>query len=172
MSTKRNSCKNRKRTRVTTTDSRGNEFDAPTTIQAESEETEVNSVEEVQEIVEITVDSCAAKSVWSIQKNGIARNLAVASGSAIRVEGDAKLEIVREGKKCCMKFFGPRRQKTVGVRQRDRGWRKQGRFRSSRIVHRKREHGSKDSDETEKGSVQLNAVTASKAKEKASFLPT
>ena len=31
--------------------------------------------------------------------------LAAASGSAIRVEGDAKLEFVRGGRKCSMKFL-------------------------------------------------------------------
>ena len=30
-------------------------------------------------------------------------NMAAACGSAIRVEGDAKLELFREGKRCCMK---------------------------------------------------------------------
>ena len=30
--------------------------------------------------------------------------LTAASGSSFQVEGDANLEFVREGKKCCMKF--------------------------------------------------------------------
>ena len=73
MSTKRNTCKNRKSTSVTKTKSRRNKFDALTSIQQASEESEVNSVEDVQEIVEIIVDAGAAQSVWSIQKNGVAR---------------------------------------------------------------------------------------------------
>ena len=48
--------------------------------------------------------------------------LAVVNGSDIRVEGDAKLEFMRDGMKCCMKFFfGRRLQKTGALRQRDRG---------------------------------------------------
>ena len=69
------------------------------------------SVEEVQEIVEV-IDSSAANCVWPVQKNGVVRSkskkevkLAAASGSAIRVEGDAKLEFMREGEQCCMKFW-------------------------------------------------------------------
>ena len=34
----------------------------------------MNSVEEVQEIVDVTVDSNAAKSVWPIQRKGIVRS--------------------------------------------------------------------------------------------------
>ena len=75
MGTKRITHKNWKRTSVGTTSRRKNKFDAPTTTREESDETEVNSVEEVQEIVEITVDSRAAKkSVWPIQKNGVVRS--------------------------------------------------------------------------------------------------
>ena len=58
----------------------------------------MSSVEEVQEIAEITADSGAAKRVWQMQKNGVVRTkskkevkLATASGSAMWVEGDAKL---------------------------------------------------------------------------------
>ena len=49
MSTKRNTCKNRTRTSVATTNSRRKKFDGLTEVQEESEETEVNSVAEVQE---------------------------------------------------------------------------------------------------------------------------
>ena len=70
----------------------------------------MNSVEVAQEIADTTVDSSAAKSVWPIQKKGVVRTIskkeiimAAACGSAIRVEGDAKLEFLREGKRCCMK---------------------------------------------------------------------
>ena len=107
-----NTCKNRKRSSVTTTDSGRNKFDALASVdsQDESEETKVNSVEVAQEIADTTVDSSAAKSVWPIQKKGVVRTksqkevkMAAACGSAIRVEGDAKLEFLREGKRCCMK---------------------------------------------------------------------
>ena len=98
MRRKRNTCKNRKRTSVATTNSRRNQFDALTSIQEELEETEMNCVEEVQETVEITVVSGAATSVWPIQKSGVVRSkskkevkLAAGSGSAMRVEGDEKL---------------------------------------------------------------------------------
>ena len=66
----------------------------------------MNAVDVVQEIVEITVDSGAAKSVRPIRMKGVARpnatktvRLAAASGSPIHVEGDVRLEFVREGKK-------------------------------------------------------------------------
>ena len=71
---------------------------------------EVNAVDVVQEIVAIAVVSEAAKSVSPIRQKGITRRnaaktvrLAVANGSRIRVEGDARLEFVRDGKKCNMK---------------------------------------------------------------------
>ena len=31
--------------------------------------------------------------------------LVVANGSAIRIEGDAKLKFIREGNKCCMEYL-------------------------------------------------------------------
>ena len=45
-------------------------FFALTAIESEDDE-EVNAVEAVQEIVEITVDSGAAKSVWPSRKKGV-----------------------------------------------------------------------------------------------------
>ena len=64
----------------------------------------MNAVNVVQEIVEITVDSGAAKFAWPIRKKGVARTkatktvrLAAASGCPIHVEGDARLELVRDG---------------------------------------------------------------------------
>ena len=70
----------------------------------------MNAADVVQEIVEITVDSGAAKSVWPIRKQGVARTeatktvrLAAASGRPTRVEGDARLELVRDGKMCNVK---------------------------------------------------------------------
>ena len=88
-----------------------NPFFALTAIESEDDE-EVNAVEAVQEIVEITVDSGAAKSVWPSRKKVVERTkstrtvkLAAENGSPIRVEGDARLEFVRDGKKCSMRFL-------------------------------------------------------------------
>ena len=70
---------------------------------------EVNATETVQKVVEITVDSGAAKSVWPSRKKGVERTkskkavkLAAANGSPIPVEG---LEFIRDGMKCSMKFL-------------------------------------------------------------------
>ena len=90
---------------------RRNRFLALTTIESEDDE-QVNAVETVQEVVEITVGSGAAKSVRPSRKQGVERTkstktvkLAAASGSPIRVEGDARLEFIRDGMKCSMKFL-------------------------------------------------------------------
>ena len=55
--------------------------------------------DEVNEVVEITIDSGATKSVWLAKKKGVRRSklskpvrLAAANGSAIRVDGEAVLE--------------------------------------------------------------------------------
>ena len=55
---------------------------------------------------------CGQKGVADPEKKGVVSTgskkevkLVAASGSSIRVEGDAKLEFTREGKKCCMKFL-------------------------------------------------------------------
>ena len=72
----------------------------------------MSAVDVVQEIVEITVDSGAVKSVLPIRKKGVTRTearktvrLAAASGSQVRVAGDARLEFVQDGKKRNMKFL-------------------------------------------------------------------
>ena len=82
---------------------RRNRFLALTTIESEDDE-HVNAVEPVQEVVEITVNSGAAQSVWPSQKKGVERSkstktvkLAAANGSPVRVEGDARLEFIRDG---------------------------------------------------------------------------
>ena len=82
-----------------------------TAIESDDDE-EVNAIETVQEVVEVTVDSGAAKSVWPSRKKGVERTkskkavkLAAANGSPIRVEGDARLEFIRDGMKCSMKFL-------------------------------------------------------------------
>ena len=91
--------------------SRRNRFFALTAIESVDDE-EVKAVETVQEVVEVTVDSGAAKSVWPSRKKGVERTkskkaveLAAANGSPIRVEGDARLEFIRDGMKS-MKFVG------------------------------------------------------------------
>ena len=73
---------------------------------------EVNAIETAQEVVEITVVSEAAKSVWPSRKKGVERTkskkavkLAAPNGSPIRVERDARLEFIRDGMKCSMKFL-------------------------------------------------------------------
>ena len=57
---------------------------------------------EVNEVVEVTIDSGAAKSVWPISKNGVTRRkakenikLMAANGSPIKVEGEAILNFTR-----------------------------------------------------------------------------
>ena len=68
--------------------------------------------EECQEVVEVTVDSGASKSVWPIGKKGVERTkggvkvkLAAANGSPIKVEGEAKLHFKRGGRRCEMRFL-------------------------------------------------------------------
>ena len=90
----------------------GNRFGA--LAREEDEEMEINNVvgDEVNEVVEITIDSGAAKSVWPAKKKGVRRSklskpvrLAAANGSAIRVDGEAVLEFERGGRRCAMKFL-------------------------------------------------------------------
>ena len=73
---------------------------------------EVNAVDVVQQVVEVAVDSGAAKSAWPIRKSGVTRTtvtktvrFAAANGSPIYVEGDARLKFVRDCKKCNTKFL-------------------------------------------------------------------
>ena len=74
---------------------------------------EVNAVEEVNEVVEITVDSGAARSVWPKRKKGVTRQkiqgkkpkLAAANGTSIEVQGEALLEFGLRGRRCGMKFL-------------------------------------------------------------------
>ena len=91
--------------------SRCNNFDVLELIESELEVEEVHAVD-VQEVGEITVDSGAAKSVWPMRKKGVTRTkttktvrLAAANASPIDVEGDARLEFVRDDKLCNMKFL-------------------------------------------------------------------
>ena len=70
-------------------------------------------IEEVNEVVEITVDSGAARSVWSTRKKGVQRQklqgkkpkLAAANGTSIEVQGEALLEFDLKERKCGMKFL-------------------------------------------------------------------
>ena len=72
----------------------------------------INGVEMAQEVVEVTVDSGASKSVWPMKKKGVVRckrnkqiKLAAANGSPIHVEGDATLNFKRGDRNCAMKFL-------------------------------------------------------------------
>ena len=110
-SSRRRTCKCQEETGETRSTSRRNRFFALTAIESDDDE-EVNAIETVQEVVEITVDSGAAKSVWPCRKKSVERTkskkavkLAAANGSPIRVEGDARLEFIRDGMKCSMKFL-------------------------------------------------------------------
>ena len=108
---RRKTCKCREETGETKRANQRNRFLALTAVESDDDE-EVNAIETVQEVVEITVDSGAAKSVWPSRKKGVERTkskkavkLAAANGSPIRVEGDARLEFIRDGMKCSMKFL-------------------------------------------------------------------
>ena len=67
----------------------------------------------INEVVEITIDSGAARSVWPVKKKGVKRTkidgrapkLAAANGTPIRVEGNAMLEFISEGQDCGMHFL-------------------------------------------------------------------
>ena len=108
---RRRTCKCQEETGETKRANRQNRFLALTAVESDDDE-EVNATETVQEVVEIMVDSGAAKSVWPSRKKGVKRTkskkavkLAAANGSPIRVEGDARLEFIRDGMKCSMKFL-------------------------------------------------------------------
>ena len=69
---RRKTCKCQEETGETKSTSRRNRFLALTAIESDDDE-EVNAIETVQEVVEITVDSGAAKSVWPSRKKGVER---------------------------------------------------------------------------------------------------
>ena len=96
----------------TTTANRSNKFDVLNPTGSGVEVEEVNAVDVVQEIVATTVDSGAAKNKWPIRKKRVTImkatrtvRLAAASGGPIQVEGGARLEFVRDGNKCNVKFL-------------------------------------------------------------------
>ena len=82
-------------------------------VEEENEVDEMNAAEEVNEVVEITVDSGAARSVWPKRKKGVKRRdirgrkpkLAAANGTSMKVQGEALLEFDLKGRKCGMKFL-------------------------------------------------------------------
>ena len=89
-----------------------NQFNVLRSARVEEKIDEVNIVEEVQEIVEITTESGAAKGVWPIRKKEVtmtkstkSTKLAAVNGSPIRVGADTNLEFVRDGRRCNMKFL-------------------------------------------------------------------
>ena len=84
---------------------RSNKFDVVNLTERGLEVEEVNAVDVVQEIVEITE--------WAIRKKGVTRTqatktvmLAATSWSPILVERDARLDFFRDRKKCNMIFLG------------------------------------------------------------------
>ena len=134
---RRRTCKCQEETGETKSASRRIRFLALTAIESDDDE-KVNAIETVQEVVEITVDSGAAKSVWPSRKKGVERTkskkavkLAAANGSPIRVEGDARLEFFLDGMKCSMKFLDADVKKTVGFGECDCRRRERGRVRAA-----------------------------------------
>ena len=107
---RRRTCKCQEETGETKSTSRRNRFLALTAIESDDDE-EVNAIDTVQEVVEITVGSGEGKSVRPSRKKGVERTKSkkavklAAHGSPIRVEGDARLEFIRDGMKCSMKFL-------------------------------------------------------------------
>ena len=69
---RRRTCKCREETGETKCANRRNRFLALTAVESDDDE-EANAIETVQEVVEITVDSGAAKSVWPSRKKGVER---------------------------------------------------------------------------------------------------
>ena len=92
-SSKRKTCKREERTDGTTDVTRSNKFDVLNLTESGLKVDEVNAVDELQEVVEITDDTGAAKSVWPIQESATRTKatkmvrLAAASGSQIHVIG-------------------------------------------------------------------------------------
>ena len=89
----------------------------------EDPEEEINQVDVVSEMVEVTVDSGAARSVWPRKKKGVRRQkiqgkkpkLAAANGTDIEVDGEAVLEFDNHGRRCGMKFLDVDVKKPLGA---------------------------------------------------------
>ena len=67
---------------------------------------------QVDEVVEVTIDSGASRSVWPKNRKGVVRSkggegvkLAAANGSPIEVCGEATLHFQRGRRKCAMRFL-------------------------------------------------------------------
>ena len=86
-------------------------------------EVEEEAEEEIDEVVEVTVDSGAARSVWPRRKKGVRRQkiqgkkpkLAAANGTSIEVDGEALLEFKMSGKRCGMRFLDADVKKPLGA---------------------------------------------------------
>jgi len=86
-------------------------------------EVEEEAEEDIDEIVEVTVDSGAARSVWPRRKKGVKRQkiqgkkpkLAAANGTCIEVDGEALLEFKMSGRRCGMKFLDADVKKPLGA---------------------------------------------------------
>ena len=91
-----------------------------------------------------------------IRKKGVGRTnaketvkLAAANGSPIHVQRDARLEFVRDGKHCNMKFLDADVKRTAGFRECDCRLGNLRRIRTAGIVHQEHEHWAEDSDAQE-----------------------
>ena len=111
---KRKTCKRLENTDETTSSSRSNKCDVLEQIDSDLEVKEVNLVDLVQEVAEITVDSGAAESVWPIRKKGVTTTKTTEkvrlAATIVKKKSDAcgrsvRLEFVRERKMCNMKFL-------------------------------------------------------------------
>ena len=79
----------------------------------DDDEEEISTINAVMDdIVEVTIDSGASRSVWPMAKRGVRRSplkkkvkLAAANGTEIAVKGEAELEFEQGGKRCRMGFL-------------------------------------------------------------------
>ena len=86
-------------------------------------EVEEEDEEDIGEVVEVTMDSGAARSVWPRRKKGVKRQkiqgkkpkLAAANGTCIEVDGEALLEFKMSGRRCGMKFLDADVKKPLGA---------------------------------------------------------
>ena len=88
----------------------------------EGEEEESEEEGQVGEVVEVTIDSGASRSVWPRRRRGVTRTkgdmgvkLAAANGSPIEVVGEAALHFRRGDRKCAMKFLDADVKRPLGA---------------------------------------------------------
>ena len=91
----------------------------------EQEETIGNIIKGINEVVEITIDSGAARSVWPMKKKGggVMRRqligkvpkLKAANGTDIKVGGEVLLNFEANGKQCGMTFLDTEVKKPLGA---------------------------------------------------------